>query len=140
MAYLLDTCALSELTKPQINQGFLVWFKQQEAKDLFVSSMTLGELEKGVLKLPSSRKRAALMGWLSEVEQGFGQQCLGFDRPAAKTWATMNAELEKKGLKMAAFDSIIAAIASHHQLTLVTRNVKDFTATPVELLNPWHSQ
>lgn len=140
MAYLLDTCALSELTKPQINQGFLSWFKQQEEKDLFVSSMTLGELEKGILKLPSSQKRTSLMNWLSQVELGFGKQCLSFDQPTAKTWAKMNAELEKKGLRMAAFDSIIAAIAKQNQLTLVTHNVKDFTAAPVELLNPWQSQ
>ena len=137
MRYLLDTCVLSELVKPGPAPGVMTWMAGRKADELFVSAMTLGELQRGVAKLPLSRRRNELQLWLQQVEDGFGERILPFGRDAAHAWAQMCARAEAVGKPMAAFDSIIAATAVEHGLALVTRNVQDFAAAPLMLINPW---
>lgn len=137
MKYLLDTCLLSELVKPVPHAAVLEWMAAQQAGNLFVSAMTLGELERGVMKLPASRRRNELTAWLSQVALGFEDRVLPFDRETAHVWADMCARAEVKGRPLAAFDSIIAATALEHGLTVVTRNERDFEPAGVPLMNPW---
>lgn len=107
------------------------------SSDLFVSDMTLAELERGVLRLPPSRRQSELATWLAAVQAGYGQRALPFTRDTAWYWARLCAQTEAAGKPVAAFDSLIAATALEHGLAVVTRNVRDFAHAPVALINRW---
>jgi len=138
--YLLDTCLLSELVKTAPDASVLAWMALQSPADLFISAMTLGELQRGVAKLPLSRRRDELSAWLVQVETGFEDRILPFTQTTASVWAQMCARTEAKGRPMAAFDSIIAATALQLGLAVVTRNERDFENAPVLLINPWRGE
>lgn len=137
MKFLLDTCVLSELVKSKPDEQVLGWLEKCKAHALWVSAITLAELHRGVIRLPASKRQTGLAMWLENVEIGFEDRVLPFDTKTAKVWAQMTSEAEARGMPMAAFDSIIAATARAHGCKLVTRNVKDFSSSGVELLNPW---
>ena len=140
MKCLLDTCLLSELVKPTPDASVLAWMARQSPTNLFISAMTLGELRRGVAKLPPSRRRNQLSAWLVQVEAGFEDRVLPFTQATASVWAQMCARTEAKGRPMAAFDSIIAATALELGLAVVTRNEPDFEPAPLLLINPWRSE
>jgi predicted nucleic acid-binding protein len=110
---------------------------EQVSGELFMSAMTLAELKRGVVKLPTSRRKKELSSWLEQLEAGFEDRVLAFSQETAGFWAHMCSSAETGGKPMAAFDSIIAATAVEHGLALVTRNVRDFAQAPVLLINPW---
>lgn len=139
MRYLLDTCLLSELVKPSPNKSVLTWMAAQQERALFISAITLAELQRGVAKLPASRRRNDLSKWLRQTEASFEDRVLSFSQTTSPHWAQMVAKAETAGHPMSSFDSIIAAVALEHGLTLVTRNVRDFAHAPVVVLNPWSS-
>ncbi|MBK7001172.1 MAG: type II toxin-antitoxin system VapC family toxin [Rhodoferax sp.] len=140
MRFLLDTCVLSELVKPQPHAGVLAWIGVKNESDFFISAMTLAELQRGIVKLPQSRRRQDLSLWLGKLQLNFGKRVLPFTDNTASYWADMCSRAEARGKTMAAFDSIIAATALEHGLELVTRNVRDFASAPVILVNPWDQQ
>ena len=137
MKYLLDTCLLSELVKPQPKSSVLRWMSEQTDTALYMSAMTLADLERGVERLPSSRRKTELSIWVHQLERGFGKRILPFTQQTAHYWAAMCAKTQSAGKTMAAFDSIIAATALEHGLVLITRNVADFAQAPIVLINPW---
>ena len=137
MRFLLDTCLLSELVKPKPHPGVLAWLQDQDETSLFVSAITLAELERGAARLPASRRKNALAEWLASVKLQFSSRVLAFTGDTAGYWALMCAQAEALGKPMAAFDSLIAATALEHGLSLVTRNVGDFAGSPVVLVNQW---
>jgi toxin FitB len=136
--YLLDTCAISELVRPAPDTGVLEWFAQQDELSLCLSALSLGELKRGIEKLTTGKRKTFLQKWLTEkVIQRFGDRVLPVDAPVCLRWGELQAKLEKQGTPMPAIDSLIAATALQHQLTVVTRNTKDMEACGVNLLNPW---
>lgn len=137
MKYLLDTCVLSELVKAAPEPAVLDWVAVCEEQNLFVAALSLAELHRGVARLPRSKRRTALTDWLMRVETGFEGRVLSFSQTTAHAWAEITARAEARGKPMAAFDSLIAAVALEHSLALVTRNVRDFAATDLKLVNPW---
>ena len=138
MAYLLDTCTISEMVSVKPNAKVLKWFESQSEKTLYLSIITIGEIEKGIYQLAQSKKRLRLETWLlDELVPSFQDRLLGIDRKLITTWAKMIAELKTKGMVRQSFDSLIEATALHHQLILVTRNVKNFQNSQVTILNPW---
>lgn len=137
MTYLLDTCLLCELVRPEPEPAVLAWIGACREADLFVSALTLAELHRGVGRLPESRRRSELAAWLTALEAGFEDRALPFSQETARVWAGMVIQAEGQGKPLAAFDSLIAATARAHGLRLVTRNVRDFAAAGVNLLNPW---
>lgn len=138
MAYLLDTCAISEMVAVKPNANVLSWFQSQTEKTLFLSIITVGEIEKGIYQLPVSKKRTLLETWLfDELVPNFQGRILDINRKLMTTWAKMTADLKTKGIIRPSFDSLIEAAALHHQLILVTRNVKNFQSSQVTILNPW---
>ena len=138
--YLLDTCVLSELVKATPEPAVLAWVGERKEHELYVSAMTIAELQRGIVKLPASRRKSDLTHltvWLQQLETGFDERVMPFTCETAHVWALMCANAEAVGKSIAAFDSIIAACAVEHSFCLVTRNVRDFSHASVELLNPW---
>ncbi|MFZ9508794.1 MAG: type II toxin-antitoxin system VapC family toxin [Burkholderiaceae bacterium] len=134
---MLDTCVLSELVKREPDSHVLRWLAARNAHELFISAMTWGELQRGVSRLPRSKRRSELTRWLEQLKIGFESRILAFDQAVAEAWAQITAQAETQGKPMAAFDSIIAATARANECKLVTRNVRDFAHSGVEAINPW---
>ena len=140
MKYLLDTCVLSELVKSTPDAHVIQWFEARKPHELCISAMTWGELQRGVARLPKSKRRSELTSWLQQLEVGFEDRILAFDQQISEIWAQMTVQTETQGRSMAAFDSIIAATARARKCKLVTRNVRDFANASVEVINPWQDQ
>lgn len=138
MAYLLDTCAISEMISKDPSPNVVEWFEDQAEQTLFLSAVTVGEIEKGIFQLAQGKRRRSLESWLrDELLPIFRGRILVIDRKLMTTWARMSADLEAKGIIRPSFDSLIEASALHHQFILVTRNAKDFLRSQVTVLNPW---
>ena len=138
MKYLLDTCAISELVAKRPQQNVLDWLDQLDPAGLYLSVITIGEIRKGIEKLPDSARRDTLQNWLTgELLVRFEGQILPIDTAVSLAWGRLAGALEADGKKMAAIDSLIAATAIHNHCTLVTRNESDFKYTGVTVVNPW---
>lgn len=138
MTYLLDTNVISELVAPRPDPNVMRWIESVAPETVFLSAITVGELSRGIEKLRDSRRKSRLSEWLTEdLLVRFADQILQIDVDVALTWGEIVASAEKIGKPIPAMDSLIAATAVSGGLTLVTRNVQDFQATGVALLNPW---
>lgn len=139
MTYLLDTCVLSEYVKKKPNQLVIDWLDTQNEADLFISILSLGKLKKGMFKLETAQpgKFSRLNRWISTLETRFDARILSLDRAVMDWWAKRCGESEASGKNLPLMDSLIAATAATHSLTVVTRNVKDYSFAGVPLFNPW---
>lgn len=134
MKFLVDVNVLSEATRPTPSPKVVGWLRQNESK-LTIDAVILGEIRLGILLLPSGKRRGVLEGWF---EQGITRlSCLPWDSSIANQWAILLAKLRKKGKSMPLKDSMIAATAIHHNLTIATRNVADFKSANVPVINPF---
>lgn len=138
MSWLLDTCALSEYAKKAPAPKVIAWLDDQDEASLFISVITVGEIEKGILKLRATDKRRSqkLTAWLGKVEQRFAGRILPLDTAALHVWAQLAACAELAGQPLPVMDGLMMATAQCHGLTVVTRNVQDFARYP-QVLNPW---
>ena len=134
LRYLLDTNVLSELRVPKPDIRVLAFGSALSSGSFFVSVMTLAELHRGwALKRSSDPVKATrLAAWIDSLRIQFADHVLGIDLPTATTWAELSAQRTRPVV-----DTLLAATALVHNLTLVTRNTRDFTDTGVTLLNPW---
>ena len=138
MAYLIDTAALSELKKPRPNPKVINWFESIEAEKLFMSVLTIGEIQRGISKLQESKRRRELENWLhSELVDYFdGGRILSIDTSVAKIWGEMVGALSSKGVMVPAIDSLIAATCLKFNLVCVTPNVSDLSRCGIEVFDP----
>jgi len=137
MRYLLDTCLLSEFLKKLPNVGVRQWFDAQEEESLCLSVLAIGEIRKGITKLPESKRRTELELWLESLVRRYDKRILPFTIVSANLWGLLKGRLEKQGKVLSVIDSLMAATALEHDLTIVTRNEDDFMQTGVNLLNVW---
>lgn len=138
MSYLLDTCVLSELRRPQPDAGLLDWLSRVSESRLFLAVTALGEIQQGIAQLHDRQRQQALQLWLDEdLTKRFHGRILDIDRPTMLRWGVLQGEGRRAGRPPSVIDSLIAAAGIRHDLTLVTRNVSDFENLPVRLLNPW---
>ena len=140
MNYLLDTCVISELVRPSPNQNVVKWLNDIPNETFFLSVITIGEIRKGITKLPESKKKNRLTSWLHTLIEDYQERILPIDLHVAENWGIIQGKADTNGTPLASVDSLIAAIACTHNLIVVTRNEKDFTASTVLLLNPWDNQ
>ena len=138
MSWLLDTCVLSEYAKKTPAPQVIAWLDEQDETSLFISVISLGEIEKGILKLRATdpRRSQKLTAWLGKVEQRFAGRILPLDAAALHVWAQIAAHAELAGQPLPVMDGLIMATAQCHGLTVVTRNVQDFAPFP-QVFNPW---
>jgi predicted nucleic acid-binding protein len=111
--------------------------KNQKEQKLFLSVITIGEIEKGIAGLQKSKKRTGLEKWSSELQARFSNRILSLTTDVLINWGRMLGELEKKGIVRPSIDSLLEAAALTHNLTFVTRNVKNFQKSQVKIFNPW---
>lgn len=138
MSYLLDTNVISELVKKSPRARVLNWIGGQEESELFLSVLTVGELEKGVAKLTASARRTKLVSWVRRDLTGrFGGRLLPIDLRVAARWGSIVGESERRGRPLPVIDSLLAATALVHELQVVTRNVRDFERCGVACVNLW---
>ena len=138
MSYLLDTCLLSELRKPKPNHGVTDWVLASDENRLFISVLTLGEIQKGISKLVTGSRKNAFQHWLEkDLIQRFADRIVNLDLDAALEWGILGATGDLIGKPTPGVDSLLAVTAMTKNLVLVTRNEKDFTNLPVKILNPW---
>lgn len=135
--YLLDTNIISNVIKPQPSQALLTWLGAQKDDDLFIASLTIAEIQRGILEKPPSRKRSALDTWFSGPEGPpalFAGRILSFDERAGLLWAHLMADGKAAGRPRGALDMIIASIAAANDCIVVTDNEKDFA--DITIVNP----
>jgi predicted nucleic acid-binding protein len=138
MSFLLDTCVISELVAKQPNPAVLQWVDSIDENMLFLSAITIGEIKRGIEKLPDSSRRSALEDWLEDdLLIRFRDKILSIDAAVMLVWGQLAAALEKQGKPMPAVDSLIAATCLQGKLDLVTRNESDFAHSGVTVIDPW---
>lgn len=132
--FLIDTVALSELRRRQRDPMVVAWFERQRTTDLFLSVVSIGEIERGIERQRAIDPRfsEALAAWLDRVLGLYGERVVAFDLRMARRWGILSAALGNNGA-----DLMIAATALEHGFTVVTRNVSDFEPTGVAVLNPF---
>jgi len=136
--FLIDTNCLSELTKVRPDENVVNWFASHDESTMYLSVITMGELIKGVSKLPESAKKVNLTQWITkDLESRFRHRILSIDERIATEWGRLQAQMESEGCPIPAIDALIAATCIVHNLILVTRNIKDFDRTGLKLINPW---
>jgi predicted nucleic acid-binding protein len=134
--FLLDTCVVSEGIKPAPDPAVNAWLKQRRDEEIYISVLTVGEIWFGIDQLETGRYRRGLERWFAEaVVKSFTGRTLPFDFDIAFRWGGLRTELPDGKM----VDSQIAATAIVHDLTLVTRNVRDFIFKGLSVVNPWEA-
>ncbi len=135
--YLIDTNVLSETYKRKPNQRVIDWFQTVDSASLYTSVLNVGEIRKGALKLQPESRKSSINIWLDEVLcHWFSNRILGIDTRVAEQWACLEAFASQK---LSTVDTLLAATALAHKLSVVTRNVKDFQFEGLTVVNPWES-
>jgi len=139
--YLLDTNVISEYGRDRPpDQRVRGWVDAQREDVLYLSVLTLGEIRKGTTLLPPGRKRDQLERWLEvELPARFANRLLLVNGAIAEIWGAMAGQAQLAGITLAIIDGLMAATAKHHDLTVVTRNVKDFRLWGLPVNNPWEA-
>lgn len=140
MKYLLDTCVVSETISRTPNPVVSAWLDGIDEDDLFISSLTVGEIRKGIVKMPDCKRKTILADWLDQLKANYAGRIVCISTDIADEWGRRVAQAEMKGLKRPSVDSLIAVSAAAEGLTLATRNVSDMANLGVMIYNPWDGQ
>lgn len=136
MSFLIDTNVFSELVKPKPDAKVVAWLREHES-ELYISVITIGELRRGIERLPNGRRKAQLQTWLQSLAERMRGRILSFNTSTAHIWGQLKAGWDRAGVTVPSLDSQIAATAQRHKLVLVTRNTKDFKETGLKILDPF---
>lgn len=133
--YLVDTNILCDDSKPAPDARITDWVRKNEPL-IYISAVTLGEIQRGIAYLDEGAKKRKLTEWLEALRLAFSEAILPVDEPVALRWGLLTGELKKRGRSLPIIDSLLAATALERNLTLVTANTKDFISSGVKLLDP----
>ena len=138
MTYLLDTDIISEFVRPRPDPNVVAWLASVDEERVYLSVVSVAEIQRGVDLLPEGARRLRLATWLrDDLPARFEGRLLAVDQRVAQTWGTLMAQSQRSGMTLGAMDAFLAATASVHGLILVTRNVRDFASAGISVLNPW---
>ena len=135
MSYLLDTNVLCESSKARPDPAVIQWLGDHDA-ELHVSVLSLGEMLKGIHLMDQGKRRYEIEQWYQRIERWSAKRLLAIDSGTMSTWGRFYAKHQLAGRKLPLMDSLLAAAARQHGLTLITRNTGDFPED-VAVLNPW---
>jgi predicted nucleic acid-binding protein len=138
VSYVADTNVVSELVKPRRDEAVVAWLEAHRS-EIYVSAITIGELRRGIERLPAGKKQTALRIWLVEYCNKLEGRLLTFNASTAHVWGQLKAKWEAAGVSIPALDGQIAATAHRHGYTVATRNVTDFRRAGVKVFNPFAS-
>jgi toxin FitB len=138
--FLLDTNVISELRSKNPEPRVLEWMEATDEGLLHLSVLTLGEIRKGAAQLLQDKRRTQLETWLEvDLQARFAGRIVPIDSAIADRWGLIAAEARRRGITLPVIDGLLAATALHWNLTIVSRNVKDFVNTQIPVLNPWEA-
>jgi tRNA(fMet)-specific endonuclease VapC len=138
MNYLLDTNVISELISKQPDKRVVDWLDRLDPNTVYLSVITIGEIRRGIEKLPPSKRRDRVKEWLEgDLLLRFQGRILPITTEVMLVWGELTGRLEREGSPVIAMDSLIAAIALQGTYCFVTRNEHDFQHTGVTIINPW---
>jgi predicted nucleic acid-binding protein len=139
VSWLLDTCLVSEFTRKRADEGVARWLALEDEAGMYLSAVTIGELEKGLTRLNDSSRRKRLRAFIEvEIIERFRGRILVPDEQVWRRWGSLCGVSERSGKgPLPVVDTLIAATAQIHGLTIVTRNERDFARCEVPVLNPW---
>jgi toxin FitB len=136
--YLLDTCVLSEFTRRKPEETVIRWVSSIDEEKLFLSVITVGEIQRGIESLPESHRKTELLVWMNNgLIDRFGRRIIPLDVQTMLLWGSLTARMENTGQPMVLMDSLIVATALQNNLIIATRNVTDFLPCSVQVINPW---
>jgi predicted nucleic acid-binding protein len=136
--FLLDTCVVSEPMRARPSNKVIGWLDARGIDNLFISVVTIAELEQGMAHLGDGVRARKVEAWLTgSIVPQFESRVLDVDMRVARRWGRLVGASKRAGKPVAAVDAIIAATAVEHELTLVTRNVADFRGFDILIINPW---
>lgn len=139
MTFLLDTCVVSEAARPLPEPRVGAWMDAHGPLPMYLSVLSVGELIQGIARLRDSARADALRSWLAQkLLPRFDGRILRVDLAVTQAWGEIRGAAMAQGRTLAVIDSMIAATARVHGLTVVTRNTKDFGALGVSVVNPWN--
>lgn len=130
--YLLDTCIIFELMRPVPKAAVVEWLASVPSERLFLSALTIGELKRCITRLPESKQKNKLLGWLEMLLADYSDRIIPVDRAIAEAWGMLQAQAEDAGERMSIIDGYITATAAVHQMRVVVviRNEDDFVPNP----------
>ena len=132
---LLDTVVVSELRKTRPNPRVISWMRGLRETDVFLSAVTIGEIERGIRKVRDSDFAVALTRWLEDLLRFYGERILPVTPDIARRWGRLSADIGHDGA-----DLLVAATAAAHGLTVATRNVRHFAPTGVNVFDPFKAE
>lgn len=136
--FLLDTNCISEAVRVTPEPRVLAWIEAADESLLYLSVLTFGQIRKGLAALPQGKRRTKLEAWLEvELRARFSGRILSIDAEIADRWGLLAAGARGQGKALSVIDGLLAATALHHNLTIVSRNISDFSNLPVAVVNPW---
>lgn len=139
MKYLLDTCVISELVKKKSNNNVIRWLESADDDSLFLSILTIGEIQKGISKLPDSNKKTFIQNWLdNDLINRFSNRIIDINIEIINIWGILIGKSESKGISIPTIDSLIGATAIAQNMTVITRNIRDIEKTGAKTLNIWN--
>lgn len=135
---LVDTNVISELMRPTPSSAVISWIDEQETINLFISTITIAEITYGIRVMPKGKKREKIQTAFSRaIDEVFAYRIISFDNEAAYAYGEIMGRRKELGHPMSVIDGQIAAIAATHHFSIATRNIKDFQACNLRLINPW---
>lgn len=138
MNYLLDTCVLSEFTRRKPEGKVMLWIGDVDETRLYLSAITIGEIQRGIHRLPASERKNNLLIWMNnDLIERFGGRILPIDTQTMLVWGALTTRMEQQGTPLSLMDSLIAATGLQNNLIVVTRSVSDFLPCGVQVINPW---
>ena len=141
MSFLLDTNVVSEWVRPRPDENVVAWLAAVDEEQVFMSVVSFAELRRGVDLLADGRRRERLEHWIvDDLATRFDGRVLDVDRRVADSWGRIMARTRRAGRSLAAMDAFFAATAACYELTLVTRNTRDFDSAGIALHDPWQPQ
>ena len=138
MRYVIDTNIISEFISKSPNQAVLDFINSLDERDIYLSVITIGEVKFGIQNVKSESRKVELINWLeNDLLTRFSGRILDIDTPTMLKWGEINQQLKSIGRPIPIMDSLIASSSIVNEMTLVTRNVKDFYNFDIDIINPF---